>query len=251
MRGAFDELSEIRLFGEQKMLTLTRGSLQPMAVQLHMFRESFTIDQAKAHCRDAQRCMLSFASMGSGACIGLQGVLQTRQWMPRWGAESVPPVKRQTWEAATTAPSFADVLFIRVMVALWCHMIEVTMPCVDYIIWGVTKENGVTPVWLWVYAIRLAMAIGPQVIFSEMADYAMRVNGGETVKRILAALRVRYHVVMRIVKVWDYGDGSHRKRLIIVALRKDTAKASDYEMPPAVYTQANPHTSRESHSGAR
>ena len=44
--GAFDELSEIRLFGEQKMLTLARGSVQPMAVQLHMFREFFTIDQA-------------------------------------------------------------------------------------------------------------------------------------------------------------------------------------------------------------
>ena len=95
-------------------------------------------------------------------------------------------------------------------------------------------------------SITLAMmAIGPQAIFSEMADYAMRVNGDETVKWILAALRVRYHVVMRIVKVWDYGDGSHRKRLITVALRNDTAKASDYEMPPAVYTQANPHTARD------
>ena len=133
MRGAFDELSEIRLFGEQKMLTLARGSMQPMAVQLHnvMFRESFTIDQAKAHCRGAQQCMLSFASTGSGACIGLQGVLRTRLWRPRWGAENVP-VKCQMWEEVTTTPSFANVLFIRVMVALWCHMIEVIMPCIDY-----------------------------------------------------------------------------------------------------------------------
>ena len=128
VRGAFDELSEIRLFGEQKMLTLTRGSLQPMAVQLHMFRESFTIDQAKAHCRDAQRCMLSFASMGSGACIGLQGVLRTRQWMPRWGAESVPPVKRQTWEAATTAPSFADVLLLSTHPQIPQHQLVPLLP---------------------------------------------------------------------------------------------------------------------------
>ena len=33
VRGAFDELSEIRLFGEQKMLMLASGSMQPMAVK--------------------------------------------------------------------------------------------------------------------------------------------------------------------------------------------------------------------------
>ena len=40
VRGAFDELSEIRLFGEHKMLTLARGTTQSMAVRLVMFRET-------------------------------------------------------------------------------------------------------------------------------------------------------------------------------------------------------------------
>ena len=119
------------------------------------------------------------------------------------------------------------------------------MPCIDYSSSGHHKGEWGDTGWLWVYAIRLAMAIGPTVIFSEMADHAMLVNGGETIKRILAALRVSYHVVMRIVKVWDYGDGSRRRRLIIVALRKDSMGACDYEMPAPVFTHANPHTARD------
>jgi hypothetical protein len=209
-----------------------------------MFREAFTIDQAKEHCRDAKLHALSFASLGSGGCIGLQGVLRTRRWMPRWGAENVA-VKRQMWGAVTAALSFADVLLIKVVLALWCHMIEATMPCIDYSSSGHHKGEWGDTGWLWVYAIRLAMAIGPTVIFSEMADHAMLVNGGETIKRILAALRVNYHVVMRIVKVWDYGDGIRRRRLIIVALRKDSVGAQDYEMPAPVFTHVNPHTARD------
>ena len=142
--------------------------------------------------------------------------------MPRWGAENVD-VKRQMWGAVTAALSFADVLLIKVVVALRCHMIEVTMPCIDYSSSGHHKGEWGDTGWLWAYAIRLAMAIGPTVSFSEMADHAMLVNGGETIKRILAALRVSYHVVMRIVKVWDYGDGSRRMRLIICGVAQGHA----------------------------
>jgi site-specific DNA-cytosine methylase len=130
------------------------------------------------------------------------------------------------WEAITNkVPSFEDVLMVRVMTALWCDMIEVTMPCIDYSCSGVHRGEWGDTGWLWVYAIRLALAIGPTVIFSEMADYAMMVDGGQTITRILAALAVKYFVMWRIVNVWDYGDGSHRKRLIIVAFRKDTPKS--------------------------
>ena len=37
---------------------------------------------------------------------------------------------------------------------------------------GIPSGEHRDPGWLWVYAIRLALVIGPTVIFSEMADYA-------------------------------------------------------------------------------
>ena len=52
--------------------------------------------------------------------------------------------------------------------------------------------------------------MAPLVIFSEMADNAVRVNGGTEYRQVLAALSVAYVVHSRIVRVWDYGDGSHR-----------------------------------------
>ena len=79
-------------------------------------------------------------------------------------------------------------------------MIEVTMPCIDYSSSGMHRGEAGDTGWLWPYAIRLAIAIGPTIIFSEMADYALRLDGGRTVKRIVAALQVSYAVVFRIVR---------------------------------------------------
>ena len=136
------------------------------------------------------------SSLNSGPVSALVlNLLRTKKWFPRWGSENVP-VKRRMWEAITNkAPSFEDVLMIRVMTALWCDMIEVTMPCIDCSCSGVHRGEWGDTGWLWVYVIRLALAIGPTVIFSEMADYAMMVDGGQTIKRILAALAVKYFVM--------------------------------------------------------
>ena len=243
---AFDELSEITLFSDRKFLARLRGAASvDMKQHLLCYREAFTVTDAQHWCSMASVAKaFSFASLGCGACIGLMGVLRSKLWLPRWAAEA-SVVKNAMWTAVTHTPAFLNVLTIRATVALWCHMIEVTMPCIDYSCSGLHKGEAGDTGWLWPYAIRLAIALAPTVIFSEMADYAQRVDGGRTVKRILAALRVSYAVVARIVKVWDYGDGSRRRRLIIVAIRKSVNNADDYDMPEPVFTAANPHTARD------
>ena len=267
VKHAFDELSEITLFSDSKFLGGLRGASVidvttgiPLCVshmrstakikgismrdQLHNFREAFTLEDARARCRMVSHKAFSFASMGCGACIGLMGVLRSGLWKPRWAAEVIL-CKNQMWRSDTQTLAFFNVLLIKLSAALWCNMIEVTMPCIDYSLSGPKKgEYGQTG-WLWLYAIRLAIAIAPDVIFSEMADNALQVDGGRIVKRIIAALRVSYNVVAKIVKVWDYGDGSRRQRLIIVSIRKDKDSANSYTMPPPVYTAKNPHTVRD------
>jgi site-specific DNA-cytosine methylase len=237
--AAEDSKLQLQLFPVQAKAS------KPMRQQLLEYREAFTLQDAQQWCIAC--CLVaafSFASLGCGACIGLMGVLRSKLWRPRWAAEAVA-VKNAMWTAITNTPAFMDVVMIRVTQALWCHMIEVTMPCIDYSSSGMHRGEAGDTGWLWPYAIRLAIAIGPTIIFSEMADYALRLDGGRTVKRIVAALQVSYAVVFRIVKVWGYGDGSSRRRLIIVAVRKSAQGADDYEMPEPVYTASNPHTARD------
>lgn len=242
VKNAFSELSPIRLFSEKKMLLATRGSQFPsMRQRLYAFRESFTVSDAMARCKATLNKALSFASLGSGGCIGLMGVLRTAIWRPRWGAEAVS-VKADMWEGLTDTPCFSDVLLLPVCVLLWCHMIEVTMPCIDYSSSGHKRGEFGDTGWLWLYAIRFAIAMAPTIIFSEMADNAVNVMGGATFRRIVAALRVSYDVTWRIVKVWDYGDGSHRKRIILVAVHKSRAGGTRFEMPKPVFDCTNPHT---------
>ena len=58
-------------------------------------------------------------------------------------------------------------------------------------------------------------------------------------------MQLSYAVFVRMAKVWDHGDGSPQRRLIIVAVKKSTQGADDYELPEPVYTAKTPHTARD------
>ena len=104
-------------------------------------------------------------------------------------------------------------------------MVQVTMPCIDYSSSGHHKGVYGPTGFLWIYAMRLAIAIRPWVIFSEMSDFAPKVNGGAEVRRIQHMLKTDYVVHQKIVKCWDYGDGSRRRRWILCCFRKDVVSA--------------------------
>ena len=58
----------------------------------------------------------------------------------------------------------------------------------------------------------------------------------------LNRLRKFYAVKHKIVSVWDYGDGSHRKRVFVVGFSKELGDAADwFEFPEAEYGELHEH----------
>ena len=119
------------------------------------------------------------------------------------------------------------------------------MPCIDFSSSGNRRGAAGSTGWLWLAAVQLAVKMAPLVIFSEMADNAVRVNGGSEYRQVLAVLQDKYLVHSRIVRVWDYGDGSHRKRLILCCFRKDLHAATVFRLPTPYFNADRMHTARD------
>ena len=208
MKTCFDELSPIRLRTATVMgLTRPMGrAISSMSEELKLWREAFTVQDAMDFCRSGSSSF-TFAALGSGACIGTMGTLRTGHWMPRWASETVP-YKQAMWEHLTCTPCYGCVTTLNATELEWVAMITITMPCIDYSSSGNKRGAKGDTGWLWLAAVKFAVQMSPYIIFSEMADNVIRVNGGTEYRQVLSILSTNYTVHSRIVRVWDYGDGS-------------------------------------------
>ena len=85
----------------------------------------------------------------------------------------------------------------------------------------------------------------PLVICSEMADNAVNINGGRDMQDVIDCLQVKYVVYSHIISVWEYGENSHRKRLLLFAFRRDFKGAHSFTLPQPLFDAQHAHTARD------
>ena len=214
-----------------------------MAEKLRDWREAFTVQDAMQWCRSSEPAY-SFASFGCGALIGLMGTLRTRMWRPKFGVE-IEPHKAEMWRDLTGTPCLKDVSELKAALLPWVYMVCITMPCIDFSSSGRHEGDQGSTGWLWEVAVDVAIRMQPMIVFSEMADYAPKVHNGREVAHIVNKLQEHYVVYARIVPVWGYGDGSHRKRLLLIAVHKSLPTAGAYQLPAPVFSATTTHCARD------
>ena len=91
--------------------------------------------------------------------------------------------------------------------------------------------------YLYVKQAEIILQLSPDVAIIEQTDGVLNI-GGKAAHTLINELSTQYHVHHSTVPVWAYGDVSHRKRFIIVAINKRLGAAGrSYQFPAAIYNQ--------------
>ena len=100
---------------------------------------------------------------------------------------------------------------------------------------------------MFVEQTKIIIRLMPMAIRLEMTDNAINVNDGAKVKTVVKTLRAHYCINFEILKVWDYGDPSFRKRLFIVGFHR--TKVGEYaklfKQPTIQFDESNSHCARD------
>ena len=110
-------------------------------------------------------------------------------------------------------------------------------PCPDYSFAGSQKgAGGNNGGELFVEQLEPIIALMPKVVRLEMVPSAYEVNGGFELNLVRETLSKHYFVHEKILDCWRYGDATVRKRLFIVALRRDLFTDVKWSWPETVFT---------------
>ena len=77
----------------------------------------------------------------------------------------------------------------------------------------------------------MAMPKLPEMVEIETADGILATNGGRELLEAKTLLTEHFVVKVRKINSFDYGSISHRKRVVIVCIRRGSAYENDFEMP--------------------
>lgn len=217
-------------------------------------------------CKDSQS-QFTVAILNSGGCIDTIGAIRA-QWRPIWGTEICPMhvqspnncqditrarncrlnLKQQIWQAITGTKSLGNT-FSKISKYNSVErpvLLKSGQMCVDYCL-GSTQQgaNGETG-WCYTEQVFIILSIKPLAVELEMADNATEVNDGKEVKFILSTLEPYYFLYTQKLMVYSYGDGSYRRRLIIIGFLRVLGKAaSEFSFPVAEFNTSLGHTARD------
>ena len=85
----------------------------------------------------------------------------------------------------------------------------------------------------------------PMCFVHKMSDFAEQVNGSEEVAMFLERVKAYCVVYKRIVKMGDYGDPCHRKRLVLVDFKRTFPGVYEWETPAPLFHSERPHCARD------
>ena len=249
-RSANDVLRALEwsaLRASSRLMDLCGTATGALSEQLRQWREAFTVQDAMHACREPACRSLTMASYGSGALVGLMGTLRCKVYRPAYAVEACP-FRRHMWECVTGTHCFSSVVTLlnavqqqpALLKLLYADLVVVTMPCEDYTRRGSRAGEVGSTGHLWPLAVMLALRVRARAIFSEMTDYATKIHGGHTLKRIVNMLESDYVVSWKKQSVWELGDNSNRVRLVLVAIRKDVLGAVHFRWPTPVFFKDGP-----------
>ena len=213
-----------------------------MREELEQYRESWTIQDAKAWSRNTTKAY-SVGLIGGAAQVASMGV--TRAGGKILFCSEIDPIKQLLAEDLTGGAALGDLWKLdwdRIPRALiWL----LTLPCINHARSGDrTGRHGIHGV-LFVQAAYVIMHCLPLIFVSEISDYAEFVNDGEDIQMVMDITSPKYVVHKVRLSMAAHGDPSHRKRLALVGLLRTFSGAHDWKPPQGEYGDHHPHCARD------
>lgn len=207
-----------------------------------MFRNQFSIEQAKQLCRTNDTDKYSVGILATGGCLCTLAAIRAGLF-PIWGSEIHDPTNPWTklcqdmWRDLTGVDSLGDATKIVPEMIRRPTIVKTGFPCQDHCPLGSQKgESGSKGGNLYVWQGHWICRLEPEIAIIEQSDHARKVKNGEAVEKLKQTLSEKYYVHEKIIPVYTMGDCSNRKRLFLIAVHlRHGSKAKDFAFPRPVY----------------
>lgn len=218
------------------------GSVCSMRQELEDYREGWTIEQAQAWSTSSLPAH-SVGLVGGAGHIGSMGVTRAGGRI-LWGSE-IDPLRQQMHDSFTGGTCLGDIQELDWSKLPQEQVLLITAPCVNHARSGNRLGRHGEVGYLYVWLVKFIMYRQPLVWVSELSDFADQVNNGEDVAMIIEQTRHDYVVYKMMLRMCEYGDPSHRKRLVLVGFHRSFAGADAWRQPTGRYSQHHAHTGRD------
>ena len=187
-------------------------------------------------CRQSTTDKYSVAVLASGGLLDTLAAIRSGL-MPIWGSDTDTSMQA-LWKDLVGTDSYGDAFSIDLSKVRRPKILKTGFPCPNYCSLGDgTGMEGSTG-YLYVKQAKIILQLSPDVAIIEQTDGVLNIEGGKAAHLLINELSTQYHVHHSTVPVWAYGDVSHRKRFIIVAINKRLGAAGrTYQFPSAIYNQ--------------
>ena len=193
--------------------------------ELHSWRESFTIEQAKSQCRSTKTPKFSCAILCSGGCLDTLSAIRAG-FFPLWGCETDPDMQ-DIWRDLTGVPSMGDFTKINPKYVRRPMVIKTGCPCQDWSPLGKQQgTKGNSGGNLYVAQGKIILDLEPIIAVIEQTAGVLQVEKGKWFYQLAETLGEKYILHYRVLDCWKYGDVSNRKRLFLIALHKRLGEAA-------------------------
>ena len=214
-----------------------------MKTELEQWREQMTKQQIQKLSRDkANEFTVGILAAGIGVCT--YSSVRTG-FRPIWMTE-VDEDAIRIWKDLYGGKCLGDTFQVDYSEVEVPVYLTSGQPCPNYARSGDHSGRFGSTGWMFMEQVKVILKLMPLAIRLEISDYAWQVNDGAEVKYVLKRLREYYSIKHKIVEVWDYGDVSCRRRLIIVGFSKQLGSVAEmFEFPAAQYDNNHWHCARD------
>ena len=212
-------------------ITTTKANSNGVGEELFLWRERFTFSDAMAELKaDHRDKQFSVAVLFSGGLLDTFAAVRSG-FTPIWGCENNVNQARM-WEAFTGCKNLGDVFGPTVLKAEKPMYLKSGAPCPNYARSGnQLGADGVTG-WMFVQQADVINTVQPWVFCLEISDNALFVNNGAEVKAVRTKLGHHYVIKSKVIRMWQHGDPSNRRRLFMVGFHRELGQAAyDFQFP--------------------
>jgi site-specific DNA-cytosine methylase len=213
-------------------ISTDHSSVTPLTLQLAKWRRQFSIETAKKQARLVNKQSLLCAVLCSGGCLDTLAAIRAG-FKPIWSSE-ICKEQADMFENLTGGVCLGDTFGVKVKQAQFVQYIKSGQPCPNYSYSGDgTGQKGDTG-WMFTKQVEVILHHLPWAFCLEISDNAPNINGGAEVSQVRKSLSAKYVVYGSVLKVWNYGDPSNRRRLFMVGLLADLGQTAHEFVWPTV-----------------
>jgi site-specific DNA-cytosine methylase len=157
-----------------------------VATELATWRKQFTIDDAKAQCRQSREDKYSVAILASGGLLDTLAAIRAGM-IPIWGSETCT-IKQKIWMDLVGNECHGDAFRLDYSTLRRPRVLKTGFPCLDYSGLGHQQGSKGSTGWMYVKQAEIILKISPDVAIIEQTDGVMRVDDGSAVDLLVDQL---------------------------------------------------------------